>query len=143
MFAEMEILLECLNSELNAFGCCWLESDGLKKTVHTAGRALASEWIRGEGREVENQTSSCIVLQRRNVRSVQANYSYEDQCWKQDLPDSRFEAYTHKTCTTTHKIDIKTRQKHRYNTSSISRSIFFPRNYTVVHLFFINNIDHF
>jgi len=44
---------------------------------------------------------------------------------------------------TTHKRDIKTRQKHRYNTSPISTSIFFPRNYTVVHLFFINNIDHF
>jgi len=24
-------------------------------------------------------------------------------------PDSSFEAYTHETCTTTHKIDIKTR----------------------------------
>jgi len=58
-------------------------------------------------------------------------------------PDSSFEAYTHKTCTTTHKIDIKTCQKHRYNTSPIFRSIFFPHNYTVVHLFFINNIDHF
>jgi len=57
--------------------------------------------------------------------------------------DSRLKAYTHKTCTTTHKIDIKSRQKHRYNTSPISRSIFFPRNYTVVHLFFINNMDHF
>jgi len=54
-----------------------------------------------------------------------------------------FEAYTHKTCTTTHKIDIKTRQKHRYNTSPYFGSIFFPRNYTVVHLFLINNIDHF
>jgi len=58
-------------------------------------------------------------------------------------PDSSFEALTHKTCTTTHKIDIKTRQKRRYNTSPILRSIFFPRNDTVVHLFFINNIDHF
>ena len=56
-------------------------------------------------------------------------------------PNSNFEAYAHKTCTTTHKIDIKTRQKHRYNTSLIFRSIFFPRNYTVVHLFFINNIN--
>jgi len=61
----------------------------------------------------------------------------------QKNPDSSFEAYTHKTCTTKHKIDIKTRQKHRYNTSPIFRSIFFPHNYTVVHLFFINNIDHF
>ena len=49
----------------------------------------------------------------------------------------------HKTCITTHKIDIKARQKHRYNTNPIFRSIFFPRNYTVVHLFFMNNIDHF
>jgi len=46
-------------------------------------------------------------------------------------PDSSFEAYTRKTCTTTHKIDIKTRRKHQYNTSPIFRSIFFPRNYTV------------
>ena len=58
-------------------------------------------------------------------------------------PDSSFEAYTHQTCTTTHKKDIKTRQKHRYNTSPIFRTIFFPRNYTVVRLFFINNIYHF
>jgi len=57
-------------------------------------------------------------------------------------PNSSFEAYAHKTCTTTRKIDIKTRQKHRYNTSPICRSIFFPRNYTVVHLFSVNNIDH-
>jgi len=27
--------------------------------------------------------------------------------------DSSFEAYTHKTCTTTHKIDINARQKQR------------------------------
>ena len=60
----------------------------------------------------------------------------------QKKPSSRFEAYAHKICTTTHKIDIKTQQNHRYNTSPIFRSIFFPRNYTVVHLFFINNIDH-
>jgi len=58
-------------------------------------------------------------------------------------PNSSFEAYVNKTCTTTHKIDIKTRQKHRYNTSPIFRSIFFPRNYNVVHLSFINKIDHF
>jgi len=37
-----------------------------------------------------------------------------------------------------HKIDNKTRHKHRYNTIPIFRSIFFPRNYTVVHLCFIN-----
>ena len=53
----------------------------------------------------------------------------------QKKPDSRFEAYAHKTCTTTHKVDIKTGQKHRYNTSPIFRSIFFPCIYTVVHLF--------
>jgi len=58
-------------------------------------------------------------------------------------PDDSFEAYTHKTCTATHKTDIKTGQKHRFNTSPIFRSIFFPSNYTVVHLFFINNIDNF
>ena len=58
-------------------------------------------------------------------------------------PDSSFEAYTHETCTTTHKIDIETRQKHRYNTSPIFRSIFYARNYTVMHLFFISSMDHF
>ena len=36
--------------------------------------------------------------------------------------DSSFKAYTHKACTTTHKTDIKARQKHRYITSPI----FFP-----------------
>ena len=60
----------------------------------------------------------------------------------QKKTDSSFEAYTRKTCTTTHKIDIKTRQKHRYNTSLIFRNIFFPHNYTVVHFLFINNIDY-
>ena len=39
--------------------------------------------------------------------------------------------YTHKTSITKHKIDIKTRQKHRYNTILIFRSTFFPRNCTV------------
>jgi len=53
-----------------------------------------------------------------------------------EKPDNSFEAYTHKTCTTTHKINIKTGQKHRHNTSQIFRSIFLPRSYTVVHLFF-------
>jgi len=65
-------------------------------------------------------------------------------CLHQKKPDSSFEAYTHKTCTTAHKIDIKTRQKeHRYNISPIFGSIFFPRKYTVMHLFFINNIGQF
>jgi len=40
------------------------------------------------------------------------------------------------------KIDFKTLQKHRYNTIPIFRSIFLLRNYAVVHLFLINNIDH-
>ena len=51
-------------------------------------------------------------------------------------PDNSFEAYTHNTRTTTHKTDIKTGQKHRYHTSPIFRSIFFPSNYIVVNLFF-------
>ena len=33
--------------------------------------------------------------------------------------DSSFEAYTHKTCTTTHKINIKTRQKYRHNITQV------------------------
>ena len=45
--------------------------------------------------------------------------------------------------TTKNKTDIKTRQKHGHNTIPLFRSIFFPRNYAVVHLFLINNIDHF
>jgi len=44
---------------------------------------------------------------------------------------------------TKHKIDIKTGQKHQYNTILIFRNIFFPRNYTVVHLFLIKYIEHF
>jgi len=47
-------------------------------------------------------------------------------CLHQKKPSNTFEAYTHKTWTTTHKIDIKTRQNHRYNTSPIFRSIFVP-----------------
>jgi len=58
-------------------------------------------------------------------------------------PDSSFTAYTHDTWITKQKIDIKTRQKHRYNTIPLLGSIFFHHNYTVVHLFLINNIDHF
>jgi len=52
-------------------------------------------------------------------------------------------AYTHKTCITKHKIDIKTSQKHRYNVIPLFGNILFPRNYAVVHLFLINKIDHF
>jgi len=48
--------------------------------------------------------------------------------------DSSFEAYTNKTCTTARKINLKTGQKHRYNTSPIFRSIFFSRIYTAVGL---------
>ena len=58
-------------------------------------------------------------------------------------PESSFAGYTHKACTTAHKRDIETRQKHRYNTNSVFRSIFLVRNYTVAHLFFINNMDNF
>ena len=61
----------------------------------------------------------------------------------QKKPNNNFKAYSHKTYITKHKIDIKTLQKHRYNTISIFRSIFFPRNYTVEHLFPISNIDNF
>ena len=53
----------------------------------------------------------------------------------QEKADRGFETYTRKTCITKHKINIKTRQKHRYNTVSIFRSIFFPRKYTVVNFF--------
>ena len=62
---------------------------------------------------------------------------------RQKMPVSSLTAYTHNTCITKHKIDIKTRQKHRYNTIPLLGSIFFPHNYTVAHLFLINNIDHF
>jgi len=58
-------------------------------------------------------------------------------------PDSSFNAYIHKTCITKHKMDIKTRQKHRYNVIPLLGSIFLPRNYAAVHLFLINEIDHF
>ena len=55
---------------------------------------------------------------------------------------SSFTAYTlDNTCITKHKIDIKTRQKHRYNTIPLLGSIFFPHNYTVVHLFLIVDVS--
>jgi len=62
---------------------------------------------------------------------------------KQKKPNTSFRAYSHKTCIIKHKIDIKTRQKHQYNynTIPIFRGIFFPINYTVSHVFLINNID--
>jgi len=64
---------------------------------------------------------------------------------RQKKPNTSFKAYSDKTCIIKHKIDIKTRQKHQYNyiTITILRSIFFPSNYTVLHLFLVNNIDHF
>ena len=42
-----------------------------------------------------------------------------------------------------HKTDIKTRQKHRCNIIPIFRSIFFPHDYTDVHLFLMKDIEHF
>ena len=47
-------------------------------------------------------------------------------CLHQKKTGSTFEAYTHKTWTTTHKIDIKTRRNRRYNASPIFWSIFVP-----------------
>jgi len=67
----------------------------------------------------------------------------KSQILSQKNPDRSFKTDTNKICTNKHKIDIKTLQKHRYNITPIFRRIFFPRNYTVVHLFLINNIDHF
>jgi len=48
-----------------------------------------------------------------------------------------------KMCINKHKTDIKTHQKHRFNTIPIFKSIFFPRNCTAVHLFLIKYIEHF
>ena len=62
---------------------------------------------------------------------------------KQTKRDSSLETCTYKTCITKHIIDIRTRQKHRYNIISIFWSVFFPRNCTVVHLFLIKYIEHF
>jgi len=59
------------------------------------------------------------------------------------MPDSGVKTYTHKTCINKHKTDIKTRQKHRYNTIPIFRSIFFPRNYIVLHSFSMKYIKRF
>ena len=54
------------------------------------------------------------------------------------LPPHRFPP----GCITKYKIDNKTRQKHRYNTIPIFRSIFFPRCYTVAHLCFIKYTEN-
>jgi len=59
-------------------------------------------------------------------------------------PESFFKAYiVHKTCKSKHQIDRKTYPKRGYNTIPIFGSVTFPRNYTVVHLFLIINIDDF
>ena len=44
---------------------------------------------------------------------------------------------------TKHKIDIKTHQKHQYNTIPNLYKHFLSYNYAVVHLFLIKSIDHF
>ena len=57
-------------------------------------------------------------------------------------PESFFKAYTvHKTCKSKHQIDMKTYPKYGYNTIPIFGRVTFPRNYTVVHLFLIINVD--
>jgi len=64
----------------------------------------------------------------------------------QKEPNTSFKANSHKTCVIKHKIDIKTCQKHQYNYNTIQSlafSFFFRSNYTVLHLFLINNIDDF
>ena len=96
-------------------------------------------------REVEHRCTAGLAGAHPGLQDrILLNYTTGlPTCLHQKNPGNTFEAYIHKTCTTTHKIDIKTRQNHRYNTSPIFTSIFFPRNYTVVQLFFINNIDHF
>jgi len=64
---------------------------------------------------------------------------------RQKKPNTSFKAYSHETCIIKNEIDIQTRQKHQYNydTIPIFTSIFLPSNYTVLHLFLINNIDDF
>jgi len=87
----------------------------------------------------------CASGQRSLMQGCQHVFTKNARSCRKKKPDSSFEAYTHKTCITKHKIDIKTRQKHRYNTIPLLGSIFFPRprNYSVGHLFLINNIEHF
>jgi len=64
---------------------------------------------------------------------------------RQKKPNTSVKAYSHKTCIIKHKIDIKTRQIYHYNfdTIPIFRNIVFSSNYTVLHLFLINDIDDF
>jgi len=59
----------------------------------------------------------------------------------QNKPDSSFKTYAHKTCIRKHKTDIKTQQKHRYNTFPILEEFCFP--VIVVCLFLIEYIEHF
>ena len=58
----------------------------------------------------------------------------------QKKPDSSFKAYTHKTCIIKHKVDIKTRQKHRYSTLTLFGSIFYDSVITLSYICFLSII---
>ena len=61
-------------------------------------------------------------------------------------PDSDISLKTcsvHKICITKHKIDIQTHQKNWLYQIPIFRSIFFPRNYTVLpYIYFLLNTSN-
>jgi len=54
---------------------------------------------------------------------------------------SQPQSIIYKTCITKHKIDIKTRQEHRYNTIPIFRSIFFSM-ITLTYICFLSNTSN-
>jgi len=81
--------------------------------------------------------SSCAA------QGCQPVFTKKSQTLSQQKPDSSFKALPHKTYLTKHKTDVRTHQKHSYNTIPLFRSIYLPRIYTVVHLFLMNQIDHF
>jgi len=71
------------------------------------------------------------------LQDCQPVFTKKSQTLSQKNPKSQIAVlrHIHKTCITKHKIDIKTCQKHRYDTIPFFRSIFYPRNYTIHRMF--------
>ena len=140
-------MLRHRTSLVQKFGCVLKKGSKTHSSLHQSNFQLQNEAALMSRRiwAVERRCTAGLAGAYLGLQDqiFQTNTTRLPTCLYQKKPDSSFEAQTHKTCTTTHTIDIKTRQKQRYNTSPVFRSIYFPRNYTVVYLLFINNIDHF
>ena len=76
-------------------------------------------------------------------QGCQPVFTKKSQTFSQKMPNSSFKVLVHKICITKHKTDFKTHQKYWYNAIPLFKSIYFPLNSTVVHLFLINKIVHY